>query len=139
MTGSVLLFYLTLASGVNGAQLGAQETGFFTYSEGRLTRVEGNPASYALHVSKWQIWLYPKGASTSGDSHWGIISGETAPDVLAQLQAGQAFEKAWEEWCCPYGRSTYFNPLGPIAVLAADPRREIPKDWREDLANSSPR
>ena len=73
---------------------------------------------------QWQVWLYQEGVRipryTAGlqYSRWGLIEGNSAESVLQQLQDSQSFEVAYLKFFGPgtWGRCTFFNPVGPIAV-----------------------
>ena len=105
--------------------------GFYTKVDGHLSYVDGDPNSFEGKVKQWEIWLFPKG-KIKGDNfeYWGEITDRTAAGATAQLQSSQSFERGWEKWCsCPYGSSTFFNPLGPIAVLESEkPHSSIDRD-----------
>lgn len=74
--------------------------------------------------NRWQVWLYQEGVRipryTVGlqYSRWGLIEGNSVEDVLRQLEASQSFEAAYSKFfgSGTWGRYTFFNPLGPIAV-----------------------
>ena len=74
--------------------------------------------------TQWQVWLYEEGVRipryTAGlqYSRWGLIEGNSAEGVTKQLQAAQSFEAAYLKFfgSGAWGRYTFFNPLGPIAV-----------------------
>jgi hypothetical protein len=52
-------------------------------------------------------------------SRWGLIEVTSAEDVMQQLQSSQAFEAAHSNFfgSGTWGRYTFFNPVGPIAVM----------------------
>jgi hypothetical protein len=79
-----------------------------------------------MDIDEWQIWLYERGADTGGPNHWGLIEGKTSDAVTKQLKADQKFELAYAKFMGQPPDSdplTYFNPLGPIAVLKQAPKR----------------
>jgi hypothetical protein len=101
--------------------LGVQASSAQTYTfDGRtLQRWQGD--SRTLKVSEWQIWLYKRGQATGAANHWGAISASSADKALASLKSGQDFE---QRYCKFLGKPqdceqnmTYFNPLGPIAIM----------------------
>jgi hypothetical protein len=73
---------------------------------------------------RWQVWLYQEGLRipryTPGMqySRWGLIEGTSAENVMQQLEASQSFEAAYLKFfgSDAWGRYTFFNPVGPIAV-----------------------
>jgi hypothetical protein len=73
---------------------------------------------------QWQVWLYEEGVHiphyTAGlqYSRWGLIQGRSAESVERRLKAAQGFEKAYLNFFGPgtWGRYTFFNALGPIAI-----------------------
>jgi hypothetical protein len=74
-----------------------------------------------IQAEEWQIWLYARGQKTGGTDHWGTISAKSVSSANAQLKSGQQFEV---KYCRFMGESedceskdTYFNPLGPIAIV----------------------
>lgn len=76
------------------------------------------------NCERWQVWLYQEGVRipryTAGlqYSRWGLIEGRSVEDVIRQLQASQSFEGAYLKFfgSGTWGRYTFFNPIGPIAV-----------------------
>lgn len=76
------------------------------------------------NCERWQVWLYQEGVRipryTAGlqYSRWGLIEGNSVEDVITQLQASQSFEAAYLKFfgSGTWGRYTFFNPIGPIAV-----------------------
>ena len=88
---------------------------------------------------RWQIWLYQEGvripryAAGLQYSRWGLIEGDSAENVTKQLQSSQRFEAAYLQFfgTDTWGRYTFFNPIGPIAVT--DPALEDPPAALERL------
>lgn len=72
-------------------------------------------------VKEWQVRLYKRSMPTGGKDHWGSIIGKTAEEVMEKLKRSQDFEESFARW---QGNGsyheiyTYFNALGPIAVIA---------------------
>ena len=72
----------------------------------------------------WEIWLYREGVriphSATGlqYSRWGLIEGGSAESVIKELRDAQSFEEVYLSFFGPgtWGRYTFSNPLGPIAV-----------------------
>ena len=97
------------------------QTTFYVFSGNSLEIRYGNPvASY----TRWQVWLFQEGVPlpryTAGlqYSRWGLIEGTSAASVMQRLRAFQNFEEAYLNFFGPntWGRYTFANPLGPIAV-----------------------
>jgi hypothetical protein len=94
----------------------------YVYNGKILQVVDGDLA--LAKYKQWQVWLYQDGVRipryTAGlqYSRWGLIEGNSAENVLKQLRASQSFEAAYLKFFGPgtWGRYTFFNPVGPIAV-----------------------
>ncbi len=90
---------------------------------GKILQVVDENLALAQY-EQWQVWLYQEGVRipryTAGlqYSRWGLIEGNSAESVLKQLQASQSFEAAYLKFfgTGAWGRYTFFNPVGPIAV-----------------------
>lgn len=110
---SILLFC------VNGVSA-AQETYYiFDTSTKTLKRVSSGNMSDA-NTDEWAIWLYKLGQRVGGRDNWGVIVGQTPGEVLSDLQKNQKFEQRFNKWAgSQTGKDdlTYFNPLGPIAII----------------------
>jgi hypothetical protein len=99
---------------------------FYVKNGNSLSYIDRGDEEAVPNVREWQIRLYKRGAPTSGENHWGLITGKSAADVRAQLEKAQIFEKKWERWCgCGWGASTYYNPMGPIAVIETPQRSKL--------------
>ena len=94
----------------------------YVYNGTILQAVEEDPA--LVRYTQWQVWLYEEGVRipryTAGlqYSRWGLMEGNSAEDVMKQLQASQSFEAAYLKFfgSGAWGRYSFFNPVGPIAV-----------------------
>jgi hypothetical protein len=94
----------------------------YVYDEKILQIMQEDPCP--VEYQRWQIWLYQEGvhipryAAGLQYSRWGLIEGDSAENVTKQLQASQSFEAAYLKFfgADTWGRYTFFNPLGPIAV-----------------------
>lgn len=108
---------LLLPTGIaSGRQMAS---GYYIFDGKRLSRVD-DASPRSVSATSWEMWLFRKGApqAESGAGRWGTISGKSADQVLRELESSQKFERRWEGWCrCPYGPSTFFNALGPVAVV----------------------
>lgn len=90
--------------------------------DGKSLRVTAENTS---KCTKWQIWLYERGvripqfAASLQYSRWGVIEGPSFESTAQQLERAQKFEEAYANFFGPnsWGRYTFFNPLGPIAVM----------------------
>jgi len=90
---------------------------------GKILQVADEELALAKY-KRWQIWLYQEGVRipryTAGlqYSRWGLIEGTSTESVMKQLQASQSFEAAYLRFfgSGTWGRYTFFNPVGPIAV-----------------------
>jgi hypothetical protein len=113
----LLVFVLLTVIAAAGAHAASQY--YVQAPFGRPQQMQGDPDQTSY--DNWEIWLYQAGLPADGGSfgRWGTISGKSAASVERQLEAGQAFEKHWVKWChCgDTGSTTFFNPLGPIAIL----------------------
>lgn len=103
--------------------LEAQHQQVYYVYDGKNLQVMGHGPAQGSY-GQWQIWLYPEGVHiphhTAGlpYSRWGLIEGTSAESVIEQLETLQGFERAYFNFFGPdeWGRYTFFNSLGPIAV-----------------------
>lgn len=81
----------------------------------------------------WEVRLYRKGQAPSGKNSWGILHGDSAAEVMAELRRCQAVEQRDEEVNGEsVSRLTFKNYQGPIAVLKrakSRPSRELLDAW----------
>ena len=101
---------------------GQQQNPYYVYNGTTLRVVDEGfaPAKY----NHWQIWLYREGARIPQYaaglqySRWGLIEGGSAESVIKELRDAQSFEEVYVTFFGPgtWGRYTFSNPLGPIAV-----------------------
>jgi len=116
----ILILYLLAAAVSARAQ---PQKAHYVY-DGKIVQVTDEELALAKY-KRWQIWLYQEGVRipryTAGlqYSRWGLIEGDSAEDVTKQLRASQRFEAAYLKFfgADTWGRYTFFNPLGPIAVM----------------------
>lgn len=105
--------------------------GYYVQDGKNLNYVDRGDQSQVANVREWQIRLYKNGAATSGDGHWGLITGKSAASVSRQLEKSQEHERQWMRvFKSDYGTLTYFNPLGPIAVLERRPASRDPLEGK---------
>jgi len=124
-----VLVYLLSSAPLFEAQQQQQHT-YYVY-DGKYLQLIDDRAAQANYI-QWQIWLYPEHSHiphhTAGlaYSRWGLIKGISAEGVVQQLGTFQSFEKAYLNFFGPgaWGRYTFLNPLGPIAVTSEAVRRE---------------
>ena len=101
----------------------SDKNAYYLFNGKTLEVAKDNPA-YAKPM-RWQVWLYREGVRiprhTSGlqYSRWGLIEETSAGRVLKRLKAAQGFEEAYLKFFGPdtWGRTTFLNSLGPIAVV----------------------
>lgn len=121
---------------------------FFVYDGRSLSRVE-NADPNEIKVTEWQVWLFRNGKSTADKKNrWGLHSGKTAAEVMTNLKKAQKLEL---DCNAMFGRGrvpdevlTYFNPVGPIAVVERasaaqermDKQRLIPKETWDKMQNA---
>jgi hypothetical protein len=71
----------------------------------------------------WQVLYYRTGAPRTGrDNMWGSTTGKTADAVLASMKSSQDIERrscSSRNKVVPCESSTYFNFLGPVAVVSS--------------------
>ena len=116
-------FVLTLSLLAVIVSANAQQQDIRYVYDGKSLRVTNDDPSYAKYT-KWQVWLYedgvrvPRFAAGLQYSRWGLIEGRSAESVIQQLEGAQKFEKAYVNFfgSVSWGRYSFFNPLGPIAV-----------------------
>jgi hypothetical protein len=91
--------------------------------DGTTLQVMEDDLAFAKY-KQWQVWLYQEGVRipryTAGlqYSRWGLIEGRSSESIVKQLKASQNFERAYVNFfgLGTWGRYTFFNVLGPIAV-----------------------
>ena len=113
---SAFLFALAVSAG-------AQQQGPHYVYDGKTLQVVDEELPLAK-VERWQIWLYeervriPRYTAGLQYSRWGLVEGDSVENVLRQLQASQSLEGAYSKFfgSGTWGRYTFFNPIGPIAV-----------------------
>ena len=118
---SLFIFALSLFVTVASAQA-QQQNRYYIFDGKTLQLVDYSTAS--TRYTQWQVWLYQEGVHipryTAGlqYSRWGVMEGRSPESVMEQLTASQSFEHAYVNFFGPgtWGRYTFFNPLGPIAV-----------------------
>lgn len=91
----------------------SQSQKYYIQREDQIALIHGNPKD--IKPDYWQVWL----RRCKGEGRWGIISGETAEEVMSELKSSQTLEK---KICEESGRDCYpelcySNPLGPIAIF----------------------
>ena len=99
-----------------------QENTYYVFNGKTLEIAHDNPVH--AYYMRWQVWLFQSGVHVPHHtvglqySRWGLIEGTSAAGVLKQLKASQDFQEAFMTFFGPdsWGRYTFFNPLGPIAV-----------------------
>ena len=109
---------------------------YYVQDGGNLSYVKNGNSSTLQNVKEWQIWLYRKGEPASGNNRWGSIWGKSAGDVTEKLKSSQQFELLYNKGCdvCKASKTTFFNRLGPIAVIDAKQRkRNIPEKALEKI------
>jgi hypothetical protein len=85
-------------------------------------------------------------ANTAGlqYSRWGLIEGSSVEGVTKRLKDFQSFEQAYLKFfgSSSWGRSTFFNPVGPIVVMDQIPEdqsavleKRYQLDWLQDRIN----
>ena len=110
-----------LLAGVVAARARSQKS-VYVY-DGKILQVADEDLALAK-CDRWQVWLYQEGVRilryTAGlqYSRWGLIEGNSAENVMQQLQALRNFEAAYLKFFASgaWGRYTFFNPVGPVAV-----------------------
>lgn len=87
-----------------------------------------------LQAKEWQVWLYHRGQSTGRRDYHGILSAMSAEAAMKKLKAAQDFEVEYGHFFnkpADYEKDTYFNPLGPIAII--DAAKPTPERMLESL------
>src|SRR5260370_5239853 len=120
------LFVLSVSLLAAAVTVRAQDqTNYIKYYvfDGTILQVAEDSSFYRTD-RQWQVWLYQEGVYipryTAGlqYSRWGLIQGRSAESVTRRLKAAQSFERAYLNFFGPgtWGRYTFFNALGPIAI-----------------------
>jgi hypothetical protein len=112
----------------------AQQAPTYYVFDGRNLHVMDNRSIQASYV-RWQIWLYPEHVNVphripgSPYSRWGLLEGQSAENVIQQLETFQGFERAYLNFFGPgeWGNSTFLNPVGPIAITSEAVKNELPE------------
>jgi hypothetical protein len=113
---------LAIVPGAGTQRQDGNNNNYYVFNGKTLETANGNPAN-AKQV-RWEVWLYREGVRipryTAGlqYSRWGLIEETSAGRVLKRLKAAQRFEEAYLKIFGPdtWGRYTFLNSLGPIAV-----------------------
>jgi hypothetical protein len=116
----VLAFYALAAAATANAQ---QQQAHYVFNGATLEVADGTHA-FAKY-GRWQIWLYQGGvriphyAAGLEYSRWGLMEGGSSESVKEQLRNAQRFEEVYLTFfgAGTWGRYTFSNPLGPIAVM----------------------
>ena len=116
-------FALLLCLFVVVASAQAQQQNTYYVFNGKTVEIADDNPTYANYM-QWQVWLYERGvriplhAAGLQYSRWGLIEGMSAASVMEQLKGSQSFEEAYLAFfgSGSWGRHTFFNPVGPIAV-----------------------
>ena len=111
-----------------------QQNTYYVYNGTTLEAMFDNPTR--ANPTHWQIWLYqaplhiPHYTAGLPYSRWGLIEGRSAEGVIKQLRASQSFEEAYLNFfgLGNWGRYTFFNPLGPIAIVDQAIKKESPAE-----------
>ena len=127
----VIFLFLSLLFAFQPSQAQQQNT-YYVYNGTTLEAMFDNPTH--AHSTHWQIWLYqapmhiPHYTASLPYSRWGLIEGRSAESVIEQLKASLSFEEAYLNFFGPgtWGRYTFFNPLGPIAIVDQAIKKEPP-------------
>jgi hypothetical protein len=129
---SCFLIFLCLFTAPLYVQGQAQET-FYVLSGNSLEVRYDDPAH--AKTTRWQVWLFQEGVRipryTAGlqYSSWGLIEGTSPSSVVKQLKAAQGFEVAYLAFygSGSWGRYTFLNPVGPIAITGqtVDPEPSV--------------
>lgn len=95
---------------------------FYVQNGSSISKVDNADPSQ-LNVSVWQVRLYKRGASKSGNNYWGTIEASSADEVMQKLKVQQEYELKINSF---FGKGrvqdeilTHFNALGPIAITEA--------------------
>ncbi len=120
MKAARLLSSFLLSASLFAAHVSAYADRYFIQQDqaGSVQEADGDLSQ--ISAKEWHVRLYRNGASTVGPSHWGLLKDRTAAGVMKKLKDSQDFQVRWAKWAGIDYRSevsTYFNPLGPIAIL----------------------
>ena len=113
------------------------QNSYYTFDGNSVRRIDNVDPS-TVSAGEWQIWLYRRGEHADGiHKGWGLISENSSMRAMRALERGQAFEKAYEKFCrCGADPETYFNPLGPIAVVKPIPVPPSIKSYLDKFSNA---
>ena len=121
---------------VASAQAQQQNT-YYVFNGKTLEIAHDNPVH--VYYMRWQVWLFQQGVHIPHHSaglqysRWGLMEGTSAAAVMKQLKASQNFQEAYLSFFGPgsWGRYTFLNPLGPIAVADQDQAETQPAALEE--------
>jgi len=107
-----------------------QQDSYYVFDGQKVRPVHDNPPD--AQYRKWQVWLYeepvtmPRNTTSLPYSRWGVIEATSAERLMKQLKTLQNFELAYTNFFGrgTWGRYTYFNPAGPIAVTGSAATRD---------------
>lgn len=127
-----------------------QQNPYYVF-DGKTLEIRDDTLVSARSTStQWQVWLYQEGVHiphyTSGlqYSRWGLITGSSPENVMRQLRDYQGFEQAYLKFfgSGTWGRYSFLNPLGPVAVNDQAPEndpaaleKQYQLRWLQDRAN----
>lgn len=90
---------------------------FYIRDGSNISKVERGRPEEVQNVMYWQYRLYKKGAPTGGNDQWGSISDRSPEAIRTYLEKCQRIEMENEKHYPSTSKETFFNPLGPIAVV----------------------
>jgi hypothetical protein len=123
-TMQITVRWIFLVSFLLAGHLGVSQSTYYVQIGSTLSKVtDGDPS--AVKASEWQVRLYKANAASEGSGYWGLISGQSASEVMNALAERQKFELDYNQFMgngnVQDETYTNFNPLGPIAVLQKGP------------------
>jgi hypothetical protein len=120
---TAFFYFLTFCLLAGAVPANAQQQQAHYVYNGATLQVADDTHTYAKY-GRWQVWLYQSGVRIPHHpvglqySRWGLMEGESSESVIKQLRDAESFEEVYVSFFGPgtWGRNTFSNPLGPIAV-----------------------
>jgi len=132
-------FFACVAILILGLSTSARADTFYVQSGPNVERVDNQDPETVL-AQYWVVRFYQTGANNNGADFWGSEFGDSAADVMAQVERDQKIQKWGERDCaCSWDPFGYFNILGPIAIVEETEAAKRNESRRETLLGQAER
>jgi hypothetical protein len=124
------LSWLTLALILALPTQAGQQDRYYVFNGKALQPTDGNIT--VASTVRWEVWFFEEGAHIPLHpaglqySRWGLIEANSRASVMRRLNDFQSFELAYLNFFGrgTWGRYTFLNPVGPIAVTGEAPESQ---------------